>query len=321
MSENEPTWVVLLRDISHAVKIDGQDAVVAALVLDADTGLARGLSVAASTDQACGDAMHLALTQPAGPLAPQPPIRVVHGEQDADTVRDCLARVLPPTLAPELFAAGPIEEAEDIFDSFVGHLSGRRQPHDPPGPPDWQAFYAVALEYATARPWQRWSDADHLDLMVTIRDVSLVYVAVVLGQAGIQHGLALYPGRELPAGLDDRGTGQSIGMPEGSLVFWLDTRSEVPPLYLAKAARYGWPAEAELVPLPLALDEEGPGDVERYDLEVLTTALSAVLAHDRRSPSPARPAAAESAEQVLTLTEGTLVLTDQEPAGYTIRSV
>jgi hypothetical protein len=42
---DEPTWIVLIRDVSHAVHVDGESCLVASLVLDADAGLVRGMSV------------------------------------------------------------------------------------------------------------------------------------------------------------------------------------------------------------------------------------------------------------------------------------
>ena len=42
---DELTWIVLIRDVSPVVRVDGETTVVASLVLDADTGLVRGVSV------------------------------------------------------------------------------------------------------------------------------------------------------------------------------------------------------------------------------------------------------------------------------------
>ena len=61
---DEPTWIVLIRDVSHAVRVDGESRVAASLVLDADTGLVRGMSVDQSGADACAQAMRTALTRP-----------------------------------------------------------------------------------------------------------------------------------------------------------------------------------------------------------------------------------------------------------------
>lgn len=57
---DEPTWIVLIRDVSHAVRIDGESTVVASLALDADTGLVRGMSVDRPGAAACTQAMRTA---------------------------------------------------------------------------------------------------------------------------------------------------------------------------------------------------------------------------------------------------------------------
>jgi hypothetical protein len=80
---NEPTWIVLIRDVSHAVRIDGESTVVASLVLDADTSLVRGMSVDRTGVGACAQAMRTALTRPAGDLPPQRPVRVLSGSVTA----------------------------------------------------------------------------------------------------------------------------------------------------------------------------------------------------------------------------------------------
>jgi hypothetical protein len=45
MTVEEPTWIVMARDVSGTVTVTGQPRVVVALILDADTGLVRGISV------------------------------------------------------------------------------------------------------------------------------------------------------------------------------------------------------------------------------------------------------------------------------------
>ena len=311
-----PTWIVLIRDIADSIQIPDEPEVVAAMVLDADTGLVRGLSVAASGVEACEKAMVLALTQPAAELPALPPRRVVHGEAVADEVRAALGRargeVAETGPDPELFVADAIPEAEDIFDSFVGRLLGRHQPIEPPTAEDWPQFYAVARDYLTAEPWQRWSDADHLRLHVMIDEDTVPYVAVVMGQAGIQRGLALYPGEDLPAGMADWAPGDAVAFPSGSVVIWLDGREDSPPEFVNKALRYGWPVEAREVPLPLAVDAEGPGDLDQDGLRLLTVGATAVLAHDQRRGRPV------SSEQAARATGGSVTFADGQVVVYAI---
>src|SRR5665213_3736989 len=71
------TWMVMSRDVSHAVRVDDQPVVVAALILDIDTGLIRGLSVAEDVEGALTEAEQSALTKPAGSLPPGHPVRIL----------------------------------------------------------------------------------------------------------------------------------------------------------------------------------------------------------------------------------------------------
>ena len=296
-----PTWIVMVRDVSHAVRVSDQPRMVASLVLDADTGLARGISVAPTARAACAEAMRTALTKPAGPLPAQAPVRVLCGGGQAGDVRGELARLLAGATTPAVAESPSIGEAEDVFDSFVGHMAGRRQPEEPPTAPDWRTLFTLASDYSQARPWLRWSDADHLDLVVRIDDAAARYVAVVIGQEGIQRGLVLYPGAVLPAGLPDWQPGRPMPVPAGTLLLWLDPPDEVPPEFAAKAARYGWPHDADLIPVWLIGGPDGPADLDRRSAHRLTLAIAAVLAHAQRRPDFSTGAAKTTGE--LTLAE------------------
>ena len=190
VTTTRPTWIVLTRDVSHAVRIATDPVVVASLVLDADTGLARGMSVASSGPAARAQAMQQALTRPAGTLPPGTPKRVLCGIGDADAITDELAALLgaPPAVSEVVSV-----ESEDIFDSFVGHMAGRRQPATFATPDDWAQLVAAGREYWQVQPWRRWADDQHLDLVVRVAGVATRYVAIVLGQEGIQRGLVLIP--------------------------------------------------------------------------------------------------------------------------------
>jgi hypothetical protein len=273
-----PTWIVLIRDVSHAVRIDGEPRVVASLVLDADTGLARGMSVDRSGAAACAQAMRTALTQPAGPLPPRPPARVLCGIGHRAQVAAELAAVLGDGPEPEVTEVASVE-AEDILDSFVGHMAARRQPERFATPADWRMLVEHAGAYWRAGPWRRWADHNHLDLVVRIDDTSARYVAVVIGPEGIQHGLVLYPGGVLPDGLGDWRPGAPVPLPAGTILFYLDPPAAAPPEFVAKAARYGWPADADLIPVWLAADRHGPADLDRTNVHRLTLGIAAVLAH------------------------------------------
>ena len=58
-------WLVLGRDVSDSVSIDGEPDVHACMVLDVDTGLVRGLATAAAQTDAVAQAIEMGLTTPA----------------------------------------------------------------------------------------------------------------------------------------------------------------------------------------------------------------------------------------------------------------
>ena len=278
---DEPTWIVLIRDVSHAVRVDGETTVVASLILDADTGVVRGVSVDRNGADACAQAMRTALTQPAGGLPPRRPVRVVCGVDHREPVADQLAIVLGAGPLPEVTEVASAE-AEDIFDSFVGHMAGREQPEEFPTPDDWAMLVDHADAYRRAAPWRRWTDQDHFDLVIRIDGVPARYLTIVIGAEGVQLGLVLYPGAALPDTVGDWRPGAKATVPAGAILFYLDPPAQAPREFSAKAARYGWPDETDLTPVWLTTGQHGPADLDRTAVQRLTVAIAAILAHDRQ---------------------------------------
>jgi hypothetical protein len=89
-------------------------------------------------------------------------------------------------LIPPVDEILPGAEAEDIFDSFVGSIAGRRQPADPPSPAHWRSLIEQIHTCAAAAPWRRW--ADDIDFVVNVSDGEErhQFKAVVMGNAGMQ---------------------------------------------------------------------------------------------------------------------------------------
>ena len=299
-----PTWIVLIRDISHAVRVAGEPRMVASLVLDAQTGLARGMSVGRTGADACRQAMQAALTQPAGPLLPQPPAQVLCGVGHQPEVTSQLTKALHGGTVPTVTEVISVE-AEDVFDSFVGHMAGRRQPDQFASPEDWQQLTSRAGDFLLAQPWQRWADDEHLDLIARIGGVPARYVTIVLGQADVQRGLVLYPGGAFPEDLHDHQSVAGPGaLPAGTILFYLDPPAEAPPEFVAKAARYGWPNDADLIPVWIVSGPDGPADLDHIAVQRLTIAVTAVLAHHRNAATGK--------------TTGTLAFADGRQGAYTI---
>ena len=204
--------------------------------------------------------------------------------------------------SPQQIEAGSLAEAEDIFDSLVGHMAGRAQPPEPPSTEDWSLLFGQALAYLRAEPWVRWSDVVPLGLQLTVDGTAANYVAIVMGNAGVQRGLALYPGVTLPPGLRSPGPGAAKALeatPSGTLLLMLDGPGEVPDEFAKKALRYGWPAGAAYLPTMFGVGSDGPSDLAGADAQRLQIALAAVLAIDCRGPVLAEVARATTGRVAL----------------------
>ena len=308
MLELGRTWMVLLRDISHAVHVVGEDRIMAALVLHAETGLVLGVSISGTAAEALAGAFDAALTNQAADLPPAPPARVVSLVEVAPEVRKAIAAA--SFESPQLVEAGSLVEAEDVFDSLVGHMAGRAQPTEPPSTEDWSLLVGQALAYLRAEPWQRWSDVVPLGLQLTADGTEANYVAIVMGNAGVQLGLALYPGVTLPPSLRSPGPGPAMAAtPSGTLLLMLDSPGEMPDEFAEKAMRYGWPAGAAYLPTFVGVGSDGPSDLTGADAQRLQMALAAVLAIDSRGPVLAEGARA---------TTGTVALADGAHGDFVI---
>ncbi len=312
VADREGTWLVLVRDVSHAVHVRGHSQLRAALVLDMGTGLLRGLGVAPTDGEALAQVLDTAVHHPAGPLSPGLPKSVLSGPGLGEAIAEALRRATSELALPTVTEVDPPAESEDMFDSFMGHMGGRAQPDDLPGPRDWELLYNQALAFYGAEPWSRWHDGIDLGLEITVGDTTTRHAGVVMGNAGLQHGLVVYPGESAPGELAGWEPGQPIPVPAGTLLCTLDPPGEPPAELLAKARRYGWPPDAELVPVFLHLgpDQQG-GDPSRLDVQRLTIALAAVTSHDSRGPV--------LADRSTEATTGTVALSGGERASFSAR--
>jgi hypothetical protein len=304
------TWLVLSRDVSDSVRIDGEPHVRAAMVLDMDTGLVRGVAAGTAESDAVAQAVEMGFTKPAGSVPPGRPDEVLCAPDLEARVVDILSSLIAGGRLPPVRAIEPPADGEDIFDSFVGHMSGRPQPTVPPSPSDWEMLYRYAFDFYRAALWTRWDDTVVLALEARIESTDGGWSAVVIGNSGIQHGLVLTPGGHIPARLDGWEPGPSVAMPSGTLSLLLDRPSDLPSDLRNKAFRYGWPPDAELVPAPLRIGRDGGGDPGEADTQLLAVALAAVTAHDARGP-----VAVGSANDV---TKGEIVLGNGRRANFFI---
>jgi hypothetical protein len=313
VTAKDRTWLVLLRDISHAVRIPDEPTIVASLVFDMGTAVVLASAVATSDAQALEQACTMALDRPAGGLAPLMPNRVLCNPGLARLLDNLLAdlwRGATPQPAAEVEA---VHEAEDIFDSFVGHLAGRRSPHEFAEPSDWQLFFEQALRFYRQQVWTRWADDVDLTIELGLGGDLRAFTAVVLGHEGIQHGVVLHPGDDPSPRFGSDRANAPPAMPAGTLMFNLDPPSDVPAEFSMKANRYGWPPEADLVPVFLTVDGREPGDPGRDDVRLLTVALGAIVEHDSGGPV--------LVERGPKVTEGGFSLADGGPASFRIRQL
>jgi hypothetical protein len=262
--------VVLARDISDSVRVGGSKTVAAAFALDPATGLIRGSSVAADSASALRDTL---AGIGAAPAARGRHPRILCSAELVQAVRECLPAVWRNV---EVVAGEPGAAAEDLFDSLVGPLTGRQQPSDLPSPADWSMLFRQAQAFVEVAPWQRLSSDVHLHMNLRVGRQLTRRLGIVLGNAGVTYGFALYPGGAKPPG---RPTFTSAAAPPvGTLVMTLDPAAALPSYLVAKGQRYRWPDALSLMPLFFAWGAAGAADLSSEQVAFLTVGLAAALA-------------------------------------------
>ena len=299
------TWCVLARDISHAVCVPGTKRVFAAMVLDMGNGLVLACRVAETQRTALAETCQTALASPAKPASRQRPSLVLC----SPGLRSGITRAFGREHLPEIVEVAPPPQTEDVFDSFVGHMAGREQPSDPPHGEDWGLLFRGADAFYEAEPWKRWPETARLLLEVKTGSLRASFTSIVLGNGGIQCGLALAPGAFAPPAPMEPGSHP----PEGTLLLTLDPPGEVPPEFRAKAVRYGWPPSSELVPVLMSLGDAAPREPNSTDARTMTIALAAVVAHDGRGLrlAGAEPRATTGNVELASNSDGAFRLTTQ----------
>ena len=111
------------RDVSDSIRVVDLPVAIAVMILDVDTGLIRGLSVAEDITAALSQSVERALNKPAGSLPPGYPQRVLAAVGLAESVAAELGRQPGLNLIPPVDEIVPGDEAEEIFDLFVASFS------------------------------------------------------------------------------------------------------------------------------------------------------------------------------------------------------
>jgi hypothetical protein len=269
-SPPEPAWIVLHRDVSEYVKVDGASAVFGTMVLDLAKGMVLASQLAPDPDASLREALHLAMVSPADGREPAPPAALLCAP---DLARQVAEQAVSVGADVVILAVDPPLEAENMFDALIGHLVGRGAEPDFPTSTDWSLLYEQTLRYADRRPWKRISDDTWFGLHVIAGDAEAQMTAVVLGNAGIQSGLVLCPEGTVPF---HGGRFRPEEVPGGTLLLSLD--EEVPPDLRIRAARYGWPSTSAMTPTFFRLEGSQGRDINQTEAHYLSLALAAILA-------------------------------------------
>lgn len=303
----ETTWLLLQRDISESLRVDGEDRLVATLALDMGSGMVLTSQCTRDEVTSLSQALRAASASPIGGIPSSPPALILC----PPALGGRLARVLGDIggmESVEVAEVSPPDEAEDAFDSLVSHLAGRTQPDELPSAAESHLLHERAIRFTQERPWERWPDDLPMIVDVTVERSRRSFRALVLGNSGIQHGLVLIPVDHEPQPPDADELGPTL--PPGGIAMFLDDDG-VPPDLQARAHRYGWPADEALLPVFSSANTDGPGELGRRDAQMLTVALAAAVDHDARST-------AEGATGPI-VSSGVVELPSGVPARYTVR--
>ena len=176
-----------------------------------------------------------------------------------------------------------LEHLDSVLDGMAQHLGGQDEQAavlDVPGmePAQVGSFYAAAAEFYRRKPWQR-VPGDTPIKVECDKFQSGPWYAVVMGQSGVQQGLAVYEDLAALQGMiaGDRSEEEnSRKMSALSLMF--SEAFEIPVRDLDAAERHGWPvAGPEAYPLVIRIN---PGFAMRpplvWELELLEGCLRAI---------------------------------------------
>lgn len=274
-------WIVLHRDITGSVQVRSEPAVQVALVLDGSDGRVLGSTVGPDRTATLVNAMRQALEAPLVGDPGPPRVIACHPDLELDVARE--AKTLGLLRQVRLVVDESLTEAENVLDSMVAYMSGRRTAVEFPSAGDWARLYEMCLRFLDRRPWERMADDVQLAIDVEAPGFQRTVAAVLLGKAGITEGLALYPG-DGPALRQPRPAGE---MPRGTALLSLERQA--PADLRARAARYGWPSSAERVPAFIAFDDEGAREIDEEEAQALTLAIACVLDAGELGPRLAEP--------------------------------
>lgn len=248
--ETGEEWVAVLRKLPAWIHVGGQPCRPAvALVLDAtnDLLLAAELTEAEPPEDWFWTKLARAMSRP-GAGEPRRPGKVFVAPPEA------LADVGPRLAASAIDAAGIRDDQRQFIDEILTDLTDRiagtprmtalvHAPGITPG--QLVSFYAAAADYYRQAPWRR-IPGDTIVRVETDAFSSSVWYAVVMGQSGMQLGLALYEDLEaLRLILSGRMSDEENARRTSAVSVTFGEVFEISPEDLDAIAAHRWPIAAE----------------------------------------------------------------------------
>ncbi len=214
----------------------------------------------------------------------------LHGEPHRPGTVQVSSEELRATLAPHLQSAGiecvvseSMEAVSQLAEELVEHLLGQQRlgalVNSPGTTPELVGeFFAAAAEFYRSRPWRQ-VGSDEVIRVECSHVSSGPWYMVVMGQSGIELGLALYEDATLLREIltTDIGPQESARRSMGlSVMFGEEFNIAVQDLDASR--RYGWPvAGPESYPCAIRLNPGGSVRAPlKWELQVLTGCLRAV---------------------------------------------
>lgn len=281
-------WLVVQRNLTGSVRVADTPEVWLTVIFTTPSRRVVGMHVAGTADHSLRAALTMAVTRPARGAPRQRPEAVLTSEALVVPVRDLLREAVGAVGVDEVVTP---DWAEDLLGELTAHLAGRPQAGSPPVPEQWALLYQQTAAYVRAAPWRRRADDVHLRLEVSIGSRRADWVAIVTGNAGISRGLVLCSGRVVPPEL--LSDAPEAHPPPGTCHLALGPAQGAPPELRERALRYGWPPSFDEIPLFVTVAPEGPREIGRDRVDVMTVALAATIEHDRHGPGFGRQVTGE----------------------------
>jgi tetratricopeptide (TPR) repeat protein len=224
------------------------------------------------------EAIRQAIRQPAIGEPHQPGLIEVASAEQRDALLPHLDRAGIACVVVER-----LEHMDSVLDSMTQHLAGQGGPPsmlDAPGmePAQVGSFYAAAAEFYRRKPWQR-VPGDTVIKVECDKFQSGPWYAVVMGQSGVQQGLAIYEDLAalqavIAGGASDEENARSMS----TLSMMFGEAFDISVRDLDAAEKYGWlVAGPEAYPLVIRIN---PGPAVRpplvWELELLEGCLRTI---------------------------------------------